>query len=170
MSRIHRKTPKGLHEIETRGHGLPARMRSALILVDGRRSDAEIIGLLGRGSADLLVELAWQNYIVRVDQSSPDSTRPLPELRRWGADPSGPSSGDAARWHLQDRALTRVRKNASRQLTDRLGPFAQTLARRLEEADSVQALEPLLEQSANLIHNMLGAEAEAAYRDAVHRS
>ena len=169
MSRIHRKTPKGLHEIETRSHGLTARMRSALILVDGRRSDETIIQLLGPKAGDLLVELAWQNYIERVDPAGLSSTRPLPSLRRPAAGASWSSPSLLTRLNVEGASLMRLRQQAARRLTDRLGPFAQSLAQRMEEADSAQDLEPLLEKAAVLTHNMLGAEAEAAYRADLHQ-
>ncbi len=66
MSPIHRKTAKGIAEFETRSHGLSARMRSALILVDGQRSDAEILRLLGPQAEAMLIELTWQNFIERM--------------------------------------------------------------------------------------------------------
>ena len=42
MATIYRKTAKGHTEIETRALRLSPRLRSALILVDGRRTDAEL--------------------------------------------------------------------------------------------------------------------------------
>ena len=46
MATIFRKTEKGQREIETRALKLAPRFRSALILVDGRRSDAELIAMM----------------------------------------------------------------------------------------------------------------------------
>jgi hypothetical protein len=42
MATIYRKTAKGHSEIETCAARLPPRLRSALILIDGRRTDGEM--------------------------------------------------------------------------------------------------------------------------------
>mgnify|MGYP003549020175 CR=1 FL=1 len=42
----YRKTAKGLAEISTRANKLPPRLPTALILVDGRRSDGELSSML----------------------------------------------------------------------------------------------------------------------------
>ena len=46
MPLIYRKTAKGLSEIETRANRLPPRLRSALIVVDGKRNLAELRPLI----------------------------------------------------------------------------------------------------------------------------
>lgn len=40
---VYVKTPLGQDEIATRAHHLPARLRTVLIMVDGRRTMAELI-------------------------------------------------------------------------------------------------------------------------------
>ena len=63
MAIIYRKTAKGMAEIETRAHRLVPRMRSALILVDGKRSDAEIGGMILQQVTETLHALAGQGFI-----------------------------------------------------------------------------------------------------------
>ena len=63
MAIIFRKTAKGMAEIETRAHRLVPRMRSALILVDGKRSDAEIGGMILQQVTETLHALAGQGFI-----------------------------------------------------------------------------------------------------------
>ncbi len=41
MAIVYRMTAKGVAEIETQAHRLLPRLRSALILVDGKKSDGE---------------------------------------------------------------------------------------------------------------------------------
>jgi hypothetical protein len=158
MSRTHRKTPKGHAEIDTRARRLTTRMRSVLILVDGRRSDQEIVRLLGPDSADLLVELAWQNYIERVDQASAVDSRVPPRSKR-SRPPAVvlPATTEGA-------AFADLRQRASRRLTDQLGPFAQLLAQRMEQSQTAHDLEPLLDKATSLISQMLGAEAASRFR------
>ena len=63
MAIIFRQTAKGMAEIETRAHRLVPRMRSALILVDGKRSDAEIGGMILQQVTETLHALAGQGFI-----------------------------------------------------------------------------------------------------------
>jgi hypothetical protein len=57
MSTIYRKTDLGRAEIETRALRLPPRLRTVLILVDGKRSLAEIAPLVGGDPASMIEQL-----------------------------------------------------------------------------------------------------------------
>jgi len=46
MALLHAKTAAGRQEIEDRARRLPAALRSILLMVDGRRDDNELRGLL----------------------------------------------------------------------------------------------------------------------------
>ena len=70
---IYDKTEKGREEILTRKYQLPSRMRSLLVLIDGKKTDAEIVekisGLgLNQQSLQALVE---QGLIQRVSIDTP---------------------------------------------------------------------------------------------------
>ena len=66
MALLHAKTAAGRQEIEDRARRLPAPLRSILLMVDGRRDDNELRGLLeglrapqdGAGVGDV----AYQKY------------------------------------------------------------------------------------------------------------
>ena len=62
MSIIYRKTALGADEIQTRARRLAPRLRSALILVDGRRSDEELARMVPQ-AAEALAQLAAEGYI-----------------------------------------------------------------------------------------------------------
>lgn len=60
------KTAKGVEEMETRKHGLPPRLRTALIMVDGHSTLAEILAKCGEFAERIeshLRELQAQAYI-----------------------------------------------------------------------------------------------------------
>lgn len=63
---IYDKTDKGREEIATRKYGLAPRLRSLLVLVDGRRTDEELLrNVAGLGlTADSLAALLTQEYVV----------------------------------------------------------------------------------------------------------
>ncbi len=72
---IYDKTDKGREEIATRKWHLPSRMRSLLVLIDGKQSDAQLvkkIGGLGLSEQSLL-ELQENGFIQRVSIESAET-------------------------------------------------------------------------------------------------
>lgn len=82
------KTAKGREEIATRRHGLSLRLRSILLLIDGKRSVDDLLHAYpGLGLTEaLLADLQTQGYIADIEQtarqnqsSEPQSPRTTPE-------------------------------------------------------------------------------------------
>lgn len=69
---IYDKTEKGREEIATRKWHLPSRMRSLLVLIDGKKSDADIVQKIGGLGLNLqsLQELQDDGFIQRVSVES----------------------------------------------------------------------------------------------------
>ena len=63
MSTVYRKTEKGVNEIATRALRLGPRQRSALILVDGRKTDVELAQLILADPAGTLASLLADGFI-----------------------------------------------------------------------------------------------------------
>ena len=63
MATVYRKTGKGQSEISTRRNQLPMRLRSALIMVDGKRSDEELVRMILGDAQGVLKELLEAGYI-----------------------------------------------------------------------------------------------------------
>jgi hypothetical protein len=83
MSVIYDKTNKGREEITTRGYHLASRLRSLLVIVDGKQTDAELlkkIAGLGLGEQHLQ-ELLDQGFIAAIQiETSPiltDTSTPI---------------------------------------------------------------------------------------------
>ena len=76
MPLIYRKTAKGLTEIETRAHRLPPRLRSALILVDGRRDVNDLKPLIMQQAEETLSSLAEQGFIEAVGETARSASPP----------------------------------------------------------------------------------------------
>jgi len=141
MPTIFRKTNKGLTEIGTREYRLAPRMRSALILVDGKRSDDDLRPLIQQQPDETLASLAEQGFI-EVVATAP---APAPAPARPGVD------------------LETQRRAAVRALNDHLGPLAETLAIKMERARTADELRPLLAAAVQLIGNARGRAAADAY-------
>ena len=69
MPLIYRKTPKGTAEIENRSHRLGMRVRSMLILVNGKRDVDDLSALVARPTESELLALAAAGYIEAVGET-----------------------------------------------------------------------------------------------------
>jgi hypothetical protein len=149
MAPAHRKTAKGLSEIETRAHRLPPRLRSALILVDGKRNDDELAKLILQDPAQAITFLRDEGFIEPVPAPPPASPRP--------AGPPAAAKAPAA------PPFEQVRRDAVRALTDAVGPLGEALAIRMERARNAAELKPLIEIAMQVIANTRGAQAAQDY-------
>jgi membrane protein involved in colicin uptake len=150
MPTIFRKTAKGVTEIETRAHRLAPRMRSALIMVDGKRSDADLRPLIQQQPDETLAALAEQGFI-EVLAAAPDAAQ-ASRAAPAAAAPARPAADFEAR-----------RRAAVRGLNDQLGPLAETLAIKIERARTADELRPLLATAVQVIGNARGRGAAADY-------
>jgi hypothetical protein len=156
MSTIYRKTAKGQAEIETRGHRLPPRLRGALILVDGHRSEADLAKLipvdpqatlatlLAEGFIDVFAILAERPPLTTVDV-------PLP-----GPD-SGPIPLSPAAAAAATASIDSIKRDTVRFLNDKLGPTGESLAIRIERTKTMTELMPLLAQATQTLRSFGGA-------------
>lgn len=149
MAAVYKKTAKGQSEIETRANRLVPRLRSALILVDGRRTDEELRTLILAQADETLATLEEQGYIEQIAQTPPAAPRSAQE-----GPPSGaPTSGDRP----SARKLDDTRRQAVRFLTDHLGPVAEPLAIKIERAKDWTELAAQLEMAEHYLRAGRGA-------------
>lgn len=163
MANLFRKTRKGVSEIETRANRLAPRLRAALILVDGRRSDQDLQKLILPDAAGALATLVEQGYIEAV------TSRPVaPAASTAGtattAAPPSPSRprADAA---AKPPSLPEVRQLAVRRLLDLLGPMAEGMAMRVEKLDSWNELLPVLNVACAMVRDMRGTAAAVEFAE-----
>lgn len=153
MASIYAKTPQGQHEIETRALRLPARLRSTLILVDGKRNEAEL-GRLVPNVGEVLQALLEAGLIEAVQAAPARTSAPA-------AAPAGAAAPAPAAAEKED--VGKLRREAVRALNDLLGPDAEALAMRMERANDSATLMPLLERAVTLIANARGGSAAAQF-------
>lgn len=156
MSTIYRKTAKGQAEIETRAHRLPPRLRGALILVDGHRSEADLAKLIPVESATALATLLAEGFIdvfaVLADRPPiPTVDVPLP------GPASGPMPLSSAAAAPASASIESIKRDAVRFLNDKLGPTAESLAVRIERTKTMTELMPLLAQATQTLRSFGGA-------------
>lgn len=156
MPIIFRKTAQGVAEIETRAHRLPPRIRSTLILVDGKRDVDDLKALLSEHADEALRFLSEHGFIESVGETVRVQTpvMPPPSPARAAA-PVAPPKPDAA--------FNAIRRAIVRALNDELGPPADSLAMRIERARTSDELRPLVAQGVDLVVAARGHAAADAF-------
>lgn len=151
MPLIYAKTAQGQREIETRERRLAPRLRSALILVDGKRTEEELAKLI-QNADETLKSLLDAELIAIV------GGRPAKEAR-----PVEPEAPEAAAPAVTPEEFAALRRDAVRALNDLLGPEAESLALRLERAADQEQLRVALERAVTYIANARGGGAAASF-------
>lgn len=156
MPIIFRKTAKGLSEIETRANRLPPRLRSTLILVDGKRDADDLKLLISQQPEETLQSLADQGFIEAVGETLSASPRAAPTPT-----PAAPAPAPAVPKPGLD--FPTRRRQIVRALSDELGPAAESLAIRIERAGNSDELRPLVAQAVGLVQAARGRAASVAF-------
>lgn len=153
MATIYRKTDQGQDEIDTRARHLAPRLRSALIMVDGRRTDDELRKLIPQQPDETLQALVEQG-LIEVAHVTHAKPAPRPE--------AAPALADTVPAALAPN-FEALRRDAVHTLNELLGPMAETLAMKMEKATSLADLRPLLETAVTVIGNARGGGAAAKF-------
>jgi hypothetical protein len=174
MATIYRKTAKGYTEIETRALRLSPRLRSALIFVDGRRTDAELQRMILQQPEETLRGLVEQGFIEAVAITQPTAQPPTQPTAQPGAQPrasalppvqaQAPLPGAAAGPRpavagMSPRSFEALRADLVRSFTDSVGPMSDALAIKMERARSTGELRALAETAQRIIANARGGQA-----------
>lgn len=160
MTLLLRKTPKGSAEVETRANRLTPRLRTALILVDGRRTLAELRSLAGAEADASLQFLLDGGYIEAQQLATAAGAAPLPSIPPATASAAAMTQPPA----MSADAFAELRRSSVRALNDLLGPTAESLAIKMERARTPAELGPLLQAAVQLIGNVRGSAAAAGFR------
>lgn len=156
MATIYSKTADGQNEIETRARRLTPRARSALILVDGKRSDAEL-GKLIQQADETLKALLEQGLIEAI------ATAPSRSSAKDEGPSSVPGPASAPSPALAMVEFEATRRDAVRAINDLLGPEAETLALKIERASDELQLRAALERAVAYIANARGGGAATQF-------
>jgi hypothetical protein len=150
MAIVYRKTSKGIAEVETRAHRLLPRLRGALILVDGKRTDDELTRMVLADPAGTLKSLLTDGFIEVLTTLAERPTEAAPVAASRATASAGAT-------------LESLRREAARQLNHQLGPLADEVSLKIERAKSMPELQPLLVQAAQMLHRLKGTESAQAF-------
>lgn len=121
------KTPKGLEEIQTRVHKLPQRMRTVLILVDGKTSAGQFVErLTAITDLDAILEMLLKEGFVAVASAGATATASVTA--------DGPATVPLDASGAPHPDVRKAIRDLCRYLHDNLGPDADLITGRLEKA------------------------------------
>jgi hypothetical protein len=166
MGMYFKKTDKGQAEIEGAGRQLPQRLRMVLVLVDGKRSAAELQQMLATATPEALRTLLDDGYIApalapaparRASAGSRQRTAPSPAA----ADSIFKASSMPSRFDVasrpEDAAVTdKERAQIERSLQRALGPTADSLIDTVRQARTARELIDVLKTAQRAIANARG--------------
>ena len=152
---IYRKTTKGGEAIAARLHGVVGRLRSLLILVDGKRSQTELAAI---GSAlgdvgQMLRQLESDGLIENLSGAAPALEAAVAATAAAVAPPT-PTRKPV-------HTLASVKAFAARRLMENLGPTSASLCIKIESAQTVGELVEAVKRAYAIVKDVRGAaEAE----------
>lgn len=149
---VYHKSAKGTEAIATRQHGLGPKLRSMLIMIDGKRGFDELVRLsamLG-DTEELLGQLLDQGFI------EPVAAAPAPTAHRTTAPaPLAPAAAPIS--------LSEAQRFVSRRLTDLLGPNAEELCLKIEAARTVKDFQAAVARAEGILRQYKSAHTAEAF-------
>lgn len=152
-NRVYHKSAKGTEAIATRQHGLGPKLRSMLILIDGKRGFDELVRLshmLG-DTEELLGQLLEQGFIEPIAGPAPAPAA------------SGSTSAPAPLAAAAPISLIDAQRFVSRRLTDLLGPNAEELCLRIEAARNVHDFQVAVSRAEGILRQYKSAHTAAEF-------
>ena len=139
---LHRKSAKGMEAIASRQHGLGPKLRSMLILIDGKRTFDELARLSSAfgDTQQLLEQLLADGFIeaVAVEAAQPKAA-PAPSTK----------------------TLPLAQRFAVQRLTDVLGPMSEQLCMRIESARSWEDFDAAITHAKDIVRGIKGTQLAA---------
>jgi hypothetical protein len=146
---VYAKTAKGVAEVSSRSGAVSLAARRVLIMIDGKRTVAELTPLARTGEIGGIIEHLEAQGLIHPTHAA--GTAP--------AAPAPPPPADATEELGEDRLTTSfeaIKRRAVRELSDRLGPDAEVMAVRIEHCRNTDELRQRLHEAERLVAGMLG--------------
>lgn len=166
---VFRKSAKGSEAIATRQHGLTPKLRSLLILIDGKRSVEELarMSAMFGDPMQLLAELESGGFIeTDAASTSPPAASAAPAPAAPASPAQGaaqPSAGAVSQAPAGKVPLAEAKRFAVRKLTDLMGPMAESLCIKLESVRNAEEFNAMITRIETVLRETRGTSAATAY-------
>lgn len=165
-SDVYSKTPKGIAEISLRAAQLGMATRRVLIMVDGKRSVDELVAQLA--SPDVVTAIAQLETLGLIQRVVTSHPLDVPTVA--GREIEGtPTTGGSALDDANAMTLEEAKRRAVRELTDRFGPGAESLALRIENCRTIEDFRERVREAERFVSVSLGPAAAADYLRALRK-
>ena len=168
-SLVYRKSAKGAEAIANRQSGLAPKLRSVLIMVDGKKSGEELFkvsAMLGDAQA-MLTELVNAELTEPVAGGAGGSAAvaPAPAAVPAGAAPASAGGAPAGFGVVSQPgpSLAEAKRLAVRLLKDALGPLADDSCIAVESSKDIDQYTAAVKKAFSFIRNVRGADAAARF-------
>jgi hypothetical protein len=151
---VYHKSAKGIEAIATRQHGLGPKLRSTLILIDGKRGFDELARLAQSfgDTEQLLGQLLEQGFIEEVAATVAVKA------------PNGAAvSGGAAAAPVSAKALLEAQRFASRRLFDILGVSSEPACLRIEAARNLKDFQTAIKLAEVMVNDVRSGKVAAEF-------
>lgn len=154
---IYHKTAKGTEAIANRQLGLPPKLRSLLIMVDGKRSYTDLSGLGGVfGDCEAMLSQLADDGLIETGVSA--------------ASVAAPAVGQtkaAAPAALILTSLPEAKRVASHLLLDMLGPTSDVLCMKIEAAHNLAEFVTAVKRARDIVRDIKGGHAAERFIEQV---
>ena len=175
---LFRKSAKGQEAFASRQSGLAPKLRSLLILVDGKRpvSDLVKMAVAGGDALALLDQLEAEGYIESDSRPKPSfeaSTVPQSLMPAGGPEPSDTAPPPPAPAPVAAKApaapptLAQAKQLAARLVTSALGPVGEELCLRIEASRSLVDYTAAVKRAYAVIREVRGGAAAAQFGEQI---
>jgi len=160
---VYTKTAKGAAEISSRSGAVSLAARRVLIMIDGKRTIADLSPLARTGEISIIIEQLEAQGLVQPAHGAPPASAPPA---------AGPAPAEASDDASEDRLVASfesIKRRAVRELSDRLGPDAEVMAVRIEHCRNTEELRQRLHEAERLVAGMLGDAQAQEFMRALRR-
>lgn len=147
---IYHKTPKGVEAVANRQSGLAPKLRSLLIMVDGKRSYADLAAMALGDCEQLLQQLSQEGFVEPVGGAVPVGA---------AAAQAGPAMANTEPAPLVAATLPEAKRFTARLLTDLLGPSAEVLCMKIETAKNLADFVAAVKRAREIVRDVKGNSA-----------
>lgn len=164
---VYSKTPKGVAEVAARSAQLSMTTRRVLIMVDGKRTVDELAVLLRPGEIDAVITQLENAGLIQ--RNSTTHAIDVPTVAGRVLESVAPTTQGGAPDEQNPMTLDEAKRRAVRELTDRLGPGAESLAIRIEGCKTIEDFRERVREAERLVTAALGPAAAQDYLRALRK-